>query len=790
MGARHVLRSDAWLSHDSYKCPLGMNDGHQMLSELASDIRDDYAQGRRILSFPEYLELFAAAPKRHARNAVQYLRDCFRYYGTDSKPTVWGEVDHFRLFDAPFDGGRNRLVGQERAQQQVFRLLDNFVRQGEVNKLLLLHGPNGSAKSTFIKMLMRAMEAYSQSEDGALFRFNWIFPNERLASGAAIGFGGFSARAVEDSDLGTFAYLEEDQIDAKIPADMKDHPLLLLPLQARRALLGKYLKDATSTGSKSTKKSAESEPDSAGRSETPFVLSKYIYDGDLSHTSRQIFDALMAAYRGDIEKVFKHIQVERFFVSQRYRVGAVSVEPQMRVDANLRQITVDRSLSALPSSLQNQTLFEPFGDLVDANRGLVEYDDMLKRQPELNKYLLATSEKGTVSLENRILHLDLVLMATANEDYLDAFKQSPDYSSFKGRIELVRLPYLLDYQTEALVYDEQMETVDAIKHVAPHTTFVAALWATLTRLKRPDADNYDAEVRGVISALTPLEKADLYARGKVPEGIGAEKARALKGIIPDMMTEGEGSSAYEGRDGASPREMKMILLNASQSERFPCLSPQAVFDELRELVKDPSVFRFLQMKPDGDYSRHDHFIEIATERYLDLLDGEIRSAMGLVEEGQYEELFTRYIENVSQSLKGEKVYNRITGRSEEPDAELMKSVEEMIDIEEDIDDFRHGLISSVAAYSIDHPGEEIDFRRTFPDFFIALERNFYRDRQQQIQKVQESLLRYFEDEKKSLTSTEISAVETTLKNMRQRYGYCDHCAREAVAFLLTSRYND
>lgn len=763
-----------------------MNDGHQMLSELASDIREDYARGQRIMSFPEFLELFAATPQRHARNAVQYLRDCFRYYGTETKPTVWGEVDHFRLFDAPFDKGRDRLVGQEQAQQRVFRLLDNFVRQGEVNKLLLLHGPNGSAKSTFVKMLMRSMEAYSQTEEGALFRFNWIFPNERLASGSSIGFGGFTARAVEDSDLNSFAYLEEEEIDAKIPADMKDHPLLLIPLEARRTLLKKHLGNATTAGSKASRKRHQP----SEQSEPPFVLSKYIYDGDLSHTSRQIFDALMAAYRGDIEKVFKHIQVERFFVSQRYRVGAVSVEPAMRVDANLRQITVDRSLSALPSSLQNQTMFEPFGDLVDANRGLVEYDDMLKRQPELNKYLLATSEKGTVSLENRILHLDLVLMATANEDYLDAFKQSPDYSSFKGRIELIRLPYLLDYNIEELVYDEQMETVDSIKHVAPHTTFVAALWATLTRLKRPDADNYDDEVREVIADLTPLEKADLYARGKVPEGIGAEAARALKRVIPDMMSEGEGSSAYEGRFGASPREMKMILLNASQSERYPCLSPLAVFAELRELIKDPSVFRFLQMKPDGDYWRHDHFIQIATDRYLDLIDAEIRGAMGLVEEAQYEELFTRYIENVSQWLKGEKVYNRITGRSEDPDEELMRNVEEMIDIEEDVDDFRHGLISSVAAYSIDHPGEQIDFRRTFPDYFIALERKFYSERQQQIQKVQETLLRYFEDDKKSLTSAEISAVETTLANLKERYGYCDHCAREAVAFLLTTRYND
>ncbi|MFW5968272.1 MAG: PrkA family serine protein kinase [Persicimonas sp.] len=770
-----------------------MSEGQDILSNLAGQVREDYGRNQRIMSFAEYLDLFAEQPRSQARNAVQYLRDCFLYYGTDTKPEVWGDVTHYRLFDAPFEQGKDRLVGQERAQQRVFRLLDNFVRQGEVNKLILLHGPNGSAKSTFVDILMRALEAYSTTEEGALYRFNWIFPNERLAGGGSIGFEGFSARAVEETDLESFAYLEEDQIDARIPSDLNDHPLLLVPIEQRRELLKEYIPDAIlpgydqEDGETLRQKFEEANGD---EEKEPFVLSKYLYDGDISHTSRQIFDALMTAYKGDIEKVFKHIQVERFTISRRYRTGAVVVEPQMRVDANLRQLTVDRSLSALPSSLRNQTMFEPFGDLVDANRGLVEYDDLLKRQSELNKYLLATSEKGTVALENRILHLDVVLTATANEDYLDAFKQTPDYSSFKGRIELVRLPYLLDYSIEELVYDEQISSIDFIKHLAPHTTYVAALWATLTRLKRPDPDQYDDSVREVISKLTPLEKADLYARGKVPEGIGAEKARELKRVIPDLMSEGEGSSDYEGRRGASPREMKMILLNASQNDRFPCLSPLAVFRELEELVKDPSVFPFLQMSPDGDYHRHDSFIGVVRERYLDLIDGEIRSAMGLVEEAQYEDLFSRYIDHVSQSLKDEKVYNSITGRYEDPDEELMNNVEEMLDIEEDTEDFRQGLISTIAAYSIDNPAEEIDFRRTFPNIFEALQRKFYEERQQQIRRIQESLLRYFEDEKDKMSSSEIDSVETTLTNLRQRYGYCDQCAREAVAFLLSNRYNE
>jgi hypothetical protein len=65
----------------------------------------------------------------------------------------------------------------------------------------------------------------------------------------------------------------------------------------------------------------------------------------------------------------KHVQVERYFISQRYRVGAVTIGPQMSVDAAERQVTADRSLAALPASLQAITLYEAKGELVEAAGG-------------------------------------------------------------------------------------------------------------------------------------------------------------------------------------------------------------------------------------------------------------------------------------------------------------------------------------------------------------------------------------------------------------------------------------
>jgi predicted Ser/Thr protein kinase len=235
--------------------------------------------------------------------------------------------------------------------------------------------------------------------------------------------------------------------------------------------------------------------------------------------------------------------------------------------------------------------------------------------------------------------------------------------------------------------------------------------------------------------------------------------------------------------------MKMILLNASQNDAYPTLSPLAMFEELESLVSDPSVFPFLQRDPDGPYRQHADFIDTVRERYLEILDTEIRSAMGLVEEDQYKDLFDRYIDHVNAWLKGEKVYNHITGEREEPDEDLMQRVEETVEVNEDLDSFREGLISTIAAFTIDNPAAQVDYREIFPGIFEAMHESFYEERQEQVRTIEEDLLTYFEEDEDALSASATEAVETTLENLRERYGYSDAYAREAVAFLLSNRYN-
>src|SRR4051812_14909378 len=149
------------------------------LGGLGTAVRDDFTRNRRVMSFAEYLELVVADPARQLRSSAQYIVDAFDHFGTSQVKYPWGEVRRFHLFDAPWANGEDMLFGQEHVQNSVYRTLRSFVQDGRPNKLVLLHGPNGSAKSTFVRCLGRGLENYSTLEEGALYRLSRIFPTQK-----------------------------------------------------------------------------------------------------------------------------------------------------------------------------------------------------------------------------------------------------------------------------------------------------------------------------------------------------------------------------------------------------------------------------------------------------------------------------------------------------------------------------------------------------------------------------------------------------------------------------------
>ena len=753
---------------------MGTKEVPSLLKRLARDVEQDFKEERRLLTFREYLELFVSEPERYSRDAARYLRDMFDHFGRSVVERPWGNLDRFRIFDLPWleeaVARRQKLVGQEHVQAEMYRILSNFVREGRANRLPLLHGPNGSAKSTVAACIMSALEHYSSLDDGALYRFHWVFPNKGTLKGS-IGFaesrGGGGGGNAGGGDA-SYAHLPDDEVDSRLLSEIRDHPLFVVPRKQRAGLV----RDAF---------------EAAGADVEP---GDWILRGRLSHKNRQVFDALLASYDGSLEDVLRHVQVERYFISRRYRCGAVTVGPQLSVDAGERQVTADRSLGALPSALQAVTLFEAFGELIEAAGGLIEFSDLLKRPLDAFKYLQQTVETGEVPLQSQNVQINCVMISSCNEMQLMAFREHPDFESFRARLEMVRAPYLLSWVDEQAIYDAQIAP-QVRKHVAPHATRLAAMFAVLTRLRRPKIEHYDKPLSDLLGDLSAFEKLDLYGEGRTPDRLDDDGAKSLRTSIAAIYHESTAYPMYEGSIGASPREMRTVLLDAAQDPRYESLSPFAVLDQLDKLCEKEREYIWLQQeKQPGGYHDHAAFREALRARLLDLLEDEFGSASGLVDETRHQELFTRYVRHVSHWVKGEKIENEHTGTADDADETLMAEVEALMGVSDGSADFRHSLINTIAAWAIDHPDESVDHASVFAPQIRKVRDAVFAERREAIAKLCRDFVILKRGQGSGLDAARRRQVEAMAGRLTEGQGYDESSAVDAAMALVRERFAD
>ncbi len=579
---------------------------------------------------------------------------------------------------------------------------------------------------------------------------------------------GFSDADRETSE--SYALLPDDEVDARVISDLKDHPLLLLS-PAERSLLFETLKSAKGY-------------------DFDQKISENLKLGELSHKNRQIFDALLSSYNGDLRQVFRHVRVERFYFSRRYKKGISVVEPQMSVDADVRQLTADQSILSLPAALRQVVLYEALGPLVDAHRGLIEYSDLLKRPLEAWKYLLVACEQAQVSVGTLSLFFDLLMIATSNELHLHSFREYPDWQSFKGRIELIRVPYLLRSVDEQGIYLNQVKKALSHIHIAPHGIEMAARFAVLTRLEPPSPHKYPAALQEIIRDLTPEEKLELYNFGDVPARLSQREARDLKAQIPHLFYEYYNDANYEGRFGASPREIRMILLNAAQDRRFDHLSAGAIFAQIEQLIEQKSSYEFLRREPERGFRDPNHLLMSVKQHYASILEDEVRNALGFYSRESYVELFTRYIMHVSAWTKKERLMDPLLQRRVDADEQFMSNIESnLLAINEAKEDFRRQIIGHIGAHKLENPNGPLDYKVLFSTHLKRLKESVYKDQKNNVHRIIRVFLRMLQGDTSGLDEREIKHA-AVLKEGLLQLGYNDSSARHAMAFLVQPNGRD
>ncbi|OFZ29540.1 MAG: serine protein kinase [Bdellovibrionales bacterium RIFCSPHIGHO2_01_FULL_40_29] len=421
-------------------------------------------------TFQDYLDLVKANPKI-SRNAYQRLFDMVVESGTEEYIDFKKQIIRYKFFDDADNGGKDAVFGLDVQLMKLVNVLKAAaLGYGTEKRVILLHGPVGSAKSTICRRLKKGLENYSRTDQGALFTFEWVDETGKT-----------------DHLLGK---------DVKVfPSPMNEEPLLLIPEEMRQQIC-----------------------DEINRSQEGDFRVKIV--GELCPPSRFIFKGLMERYNGDLMKVLSHVRVKRLFISEADRVGIGTFQPKDEKNQDSTELTGDINYRKIAEygSDSDPRAFNFDGEFNVANRGLIEFVEVLKLDVAFLYDLLGASQEHRVKPKKFAqTHIDEVIIGHTNEPEYRKLQDNEFMEALRDRTVKIDIPYITRLKEEINIYkkDFNSQRLRGIS-IAPHTIEVAAMWAILTRLEKPKKAN-----------LTRLQKLKLY-NGKTLANFTEDNVKELR----------------------------------------------------------------------------------------------------------------------------------------------------------------------------------------------------------------------------------------------------------------------
>jgi predicted Ser/Thr protein kinase len=207
---------------------------------------------------------------------------------------------------------------------------------------------------------------------------------------------------------------------------------------------------------------------------------------------------------------------------------------------------------------------------------------------------------------------------------------------------------------------------------------------------------------------------------------------------------------------------------------------------------------FLNIPPQNDFNNPKRFNDLIRGHLLNILDEQVRDCLGLVDERSYEAHIQRYIQSITSLMKNEKLKNQVTGKFEDPDEYFINEFETSLNLQEETAIFRSNTISSLGAFSLDHPGKKIVYTEVFPGIVKKLQASFREEQKKQIKNLAKLLVFFIketQDQKDgkvnktaSLTEENRHTISQILNNLQNKWGYSAHGALSLFQYLIKERY--
>ncbi|MDY7032018.1 MAG: serine protein kinase [Thermodesulfobacteriota bacterium] len=484
-------------------------------------------------SFKEYLEIVQQNPQV-TRTAFQRIYDMVLSYGTEEYADNKKKIIRYKFFEDPYYDGMDAIYGLD---IYLMKLVDVFKsaaqRYGTEKRVLLLHGPVGSSKSTLVRLLKKGMEEYSKTEEGALYSFGWIH---------------------NQGDTEQFA-----------PCPMNEDPLHLIPSEFRTKVVREL----------------------NNRSNNGFEIS---IEGDLCPACRQTYRELLIQYNGDWTKAISHVKVKRLILSEKDRIGIGTFQPKDEKNQDSTELTGDINYRKIAEygSDSDPRAFNFDGEFNIANRGLIEFIEVLKLDVAFLYDLLGASQEHKIKPKKFAqTDIDEVIIGHTNEPEYKKLQSNEFMEALRDRTVKIDVPYITKLGAEIKIYEKDYNP-EKIKgnHIAPHTIEMAAMWAILTRLEDPKK-----------AQLTLLQKLKLYDGKSLPgftednvkELRKEAQKEGMEGISPRYIQD-KISNALVRDDGSGCVNPFMVLNELDSGLKHHSLinseDQRKRYKELLEVVKE------------------------------------------------------------------------------------------------------------------------------------------------------------------------------------------------------------
>ena len=466
--------------------------------------------------------------------------------------------------------------------------------------------------------------------------------------------------------------------------------------------------------------------------------------GELSPWSRE---RLEREFEGD----YMRMPVERIFLNEASRVGIGTYAPHDPTTADIADLvgSVDLSKVAAVGDEGDPRAWSWSGAVYAASRGVLEMIEILKVKREFLYLLLTLTQEKNVKVSRfPLIHLDETILAHTNLAEFHKFLQEKENEALLDRMVIIKVPYALSYKDEARIYEKLVSSAPAFRdvHLDPHVLNLAAVFAILTRLSRPEREGLDLS-----------KKLRLYA-GEQLEGFGENDAAKLRTENPD-----------EGLSGVSPRFIVNAISNAITRSDARSLTCMELLLALKDAIDSDARMDAKQKKAWIDF-----LVTARKDFYNRWVKEDVHRAMFASFEEESQQLLEKYLDEVEASLDQREVTDPITGETRPADERFLRSVEEKIKVSDSGKlSFRQEVVrKAMVAFK---SGEKFTLS-SHSRMNEAIEQYLFAERRDVLRLVTSSA-RPDDD-----TRVKISAVQRRLVD---EYGYDDHSAKEALSYVTT-----